>query len=92
MWPGLSVLDRIRGLKSNHGCLNTTHGGPLSDVVVDGAQNVWVNVVAHARVDQDVIAFTEGIKRVFRRRALFRKLTSEPNLIRCTVAPSTSSI
>ena len=60
----LSSGDRIGRLESNHRGLDTALGRSFGDVVVDGAQNVWVNVVAHARVDQDVIAFTEGIKRI----------------------------
>ena len=60
----LSSGHRIGRLETNGGGLDTTFGRPLSDVVVDGAQNIRVDVVTHRGVNQNLITVTKGIKRV----------------------------
>ena len=60
----LSGGDWIGRLKSNHSGLDTTLGRALGDVVVDGAQNIRVNVVTQGGVDQNLVAVTKRVERV----------------------------
>ena len=69
----LSNGDGIGRMESNHGGLHTTFGRTFGDVVVDGAQNIRINVITHGGIDQNLVAVTKESS-VLSRRALFKKL------------------